>query len=591
MQRNATSSLGLDMDDFTYNYMLVSGEKSNRLQYVSDAATNDGVGGDILSGMSATNYVYDEIGQLISDPSEGIDSLQWRYGDKKLHRIVRDDASSSELEFVYNPFGQRVLKIEKARSGGAISYPGGDDWKYTYYTYDANGQVMAVYEFSGLLQVNQTVTVEEYNIYGSSREGQIKTQEVVWQNGEPNVSTSSIHQNTLGQRSYEVTNHLGNVLAVITDRNTVVDSTYEAVVVMTSDYYPFGMLMPERNWTSSGAETYRYAYNGMEQDNEVSGNGNSYTTEFRQYDPRLGRWKSLDPMNRLFPNMTPYNAFLNNPIMYVDRNGDIPWPLFNSWKNRNGRTVFRRLGRGKSGDHNGADMNMGAGRDDEGAPVRATHDGKVVAIKHYTDNDGGGNRIYIQSADGTVQTWYMHLESFGEGLKVGSKVREGQTIGYVGGSGRGYNGATKSMQDKGYPTLVEDEHGNNLEGQDIHLHYEIRVKNEKGIFAPIDPIVDGELIDVQVDLLSLPSNPVGSEVIYESAIIHEEVHIYAQSTSEPMPYREPIAPTVYPRAKHSPLMRPRLGPMRGDPQPLDSKENPLPQIDRGIGPLREDGSF
>ncbi|MCR9173858.1 MAG: hypothetical protein NXI10_15250, partial [bacterium] len=79
--------------------------------------------------------------------------------------------------------------------------------------------------------------------------------------------------------------------------------------------------MPERNWTASGAETYRYAYNGMEQDNEVSGNGNSYTTEFRQYDPRLGRWKSLDPLMAKYPDMSPYTAFNNNPVFFVDPQG------------------------------------------------------------------------------------------------------------------------------------------------------------------------------------------------------------------------------------------------------------------------------
>lgn len=116
-------------------------------------------------------------------------------------------------------------------------------------------------------------------------------------------------------------NHLGNVLAVVTDRKTVVDSTYEAVVMMASDYYPFGMVMPGRNWTASGTDKYRYAYNGMEQDNEISGNRNSYTTEFRQYDPRLGRWKSLDPLMAQFPWMSPYVAFNNNPILYVDPSG------------------------------------------------------------------------------------------------------------------------------------------------------------------------------------------------------------------------------------------------------------------------------
>jgi RHS repeat-associated protein len=63
---------------------------------------------------------------------------------------------------------------------------------------------------------------------------------------------------------------------------------------------------------------YRYAYHGMEKDDEVSRAGNSYTTEFRQYDPGLARWKSLDPLMMKFPWMSPYVAFDNNPVFYTD---------------------------------------------------------------------------------------------------------------------------------------------------------------------------------------------------------------------------------------------------------------------------------
>ena len=80
------------------------------------------------------------------------------------------------------------------------------------------------------------------------------------------------------------------------------------------------MIMPGRHTTSTD---YRYAYNGMEQDNEVKGNGNSYTTEFRQYDPRLGRWLSLDPLMHIQPSLSPYSAFNNNPIRFIDPKGDI----------------------------------------------------------------------------------------------------------------------------------------------------------------------------------------------------------------------------------------------------------------------------
>jgi RHS repeat-associated protein len=93
---------------------------------------------------------------------------------------------------------------------------------------------------------------------------------------------------------------------------------YEAVVVKTADYYPGGMIMPERHTQDID---YRFGYNGMEKDDEVSGNGNSYTTEFRQYDPRLLRWKSLDPLMASYPWMSPYCAFNNNSIYYIDPYG------------------------------------------------------------------------------------------------------------------------------------------------------------------------------------------------------------------------------------------------------------------------------
>jgi len=59
----------------------------------------------------------------------------------------------------------------------------------------------------------------------------------------------------------------------------------------------------------------------MEQDNEVSGNGNSYTTHFRQYDPRIARWLSIDPEFMNFPWQSPYVAFDNNPILNNDPKG------------------------------------------------------------------------------------------------------------------------------------------------------------------------------------------------------------------------------------------------------------------------------
>ena len=94
--------------------------------------------------------------------------------------------------------------------------------------------------------------------------------------------------------------------------------SYTADVVSFSDYEPFGMLLPGRH---GSAGDYRYGFNGMEADDELKGEGNSYTTEFRQYDPRVGRWLTTDPLASKFPWQSPYVGLDNNPINKVDPSG------------------------------------------------------------------------------------------------------------------------------------------------------------------------------------------------------------------------------------------------------------------------------
>ncbi|MCH2231750.1 MAG: hypothetical protein MK105_15560 [Crocinitomicaceae bacterium] len=71
--------------------------------------------------------------------------------------------------------------------------------------------------------------------------------------------------------------------------------------------------------SKNNATTYRYGFQGYEADDEIKGERNSYTTEFRQYDSRLGRWLSIDPVVK--EHESPYAAFANNPIWFVDVNG------------------------------------------------------------------------------------------------------------------------------------------------------------------------------------------------------------------------------------------------------------------------------
>ncbi|GEM_PF-5017651 len=134
-------------------------------------------------------------------------------------------------------------------------------------------------------------------------------------------------QHRIGRKEYELTNHLGNVMATIADRRTGVKANpfdtlyawYAADVKTAQDYYPFGMLMPGRHYTAGTAQNYRYGMNGQEKDDEIYGKGNSYSAEFWQYDARLGRRWNIDPVVK--PHESPYAAFGNNPIWFIDPNG------------------------------------------------------------------------------------------------------------------------------------------------------------------------------------------------------------------------------------------------------------------------------
>ncbi len=83
------------------------------------------------------------------------------------------------------------------------------------------------------------------------------------------------------------------------------------------------MLVPNRH-SPDLSRDYRYGFQGQEKDDEISGEGNSYTAEFWQYDPRIARRWNIDPIDKAFES--PYSTFKNNPLSFIDPrglNGDV----------------------------------------------------------------------------------------------------------------------------------------------------------------------------------------------------------------------------------------------------------------------------
>ena len=296
------SSKDLDMDQLTYTYSRDANGNlvNNRLSQVVDNA-NDGLYTEDLKTQSANNYLYDRIGNLIYDRQGAINSVNWTlYG--KIGKIAKSDNSS--LIYRYDAAGNRVYK----------EYTKGDVVAKTWYVRDAQGNVLAIY---GNKDGDNGLYWKEQHLYGSSRLG-------IWA-ADIDMSAADRDATWLkkGIKRYELTNHLGNVLATISDK--VVDAVagdkvdhYEAEVLSAQDYYPFGMLQPDRQWSLGG---YRYGFNGKENDNEVKGEGNQQDYGMRVYDPRLGKFLSVDPITAKYPELTPYQFASNRVIDGIDQDG------------------------------------------------------------------------------------------------------------------------------------------------------------------------------------------------------------------------------------------------------------------------------
>jgi RHS repeat-associated protein len=131
--------------------------------------------------------------------------------------------------------------------------------------------------------------------------------------------TLRIFEDFVGVKNYELSNHLGNVLATISDKTIFNTDHYNGIVYSAQLYYPFGWEIPTLSYT---AKSYRYGFNGVEKAREIGEGVN--TTFYREQDTRAGRWWSFDPFGHNYPNQSPYCITYNNPMFYVDKTGGAP---------------------------------------------------------------------------------------------------------------------------------------------------------------------------------------------------------------------------------------------------------------------------
>jgi RHS repeat-associated protein len=313
-----------------------------------------------LSQFDAANpntwaYNYDAIGNLVKDKSQYIDKIWWNvYG--KIKEI--NGGASGNITYEYDGMGNRISKT--------VFSTGSTYYNTTWYVRDASGNILATYDYIWkYTQSGKTsdIHLKESNIYGSSRLGLIE------RNIDMYAATTSEISRIVGQKRYELSNHLGNVLAVITDKkiangntadgleyhetlsetltanknavsassitmlpgfntngfnfSATIDaaaSLYTYSLIASQQYYPFGSIMPG---TSYNSPNYRYGFNGKEKDDDITGStGAVYDFGDRMLDVRIGRWFSVDKSSSKFPFESPYTFVSNSPLVFIDPDGN-----------------------------------------------------------------------------------------------------------------------------------------------------------------------------------------------------------------------------------------------------------------------------
>jgi RHS repeat-associated protein len=281
------------IDNLKYSY-----GAGNQLKSIAEASLLDR-GFKTNSNATGDQYTYDANGNLTSDKNKYIDSIVYNYLNLPMKIVItkpNDVANSGSIEFTYDATGAKLKKIIKSSTGVVKEewdYVNGAEYKNRILQRVAHSEGAVVQNELGFYQHEFVLRDHLGNPRVTFRDGISKGESYTgwWGTYDPNAENPTYND------------------GIVTKED----------IVQINHYYPFGLAM-EGDWNGSGSNNNnKYLYNGK-QYNDDFGMG-WYDYGARWYDPSIGRWNAVDPLAEKYGRWSGYNYTLNNPIKFIDPDG------------------------------------------------------------------------------------------------------------------------------------------------------------------------------------------------------------------------------------------------------------------------------